>query len=797
MNPGTALAPSRTSIPTSARAAAGCVLVLTLWLGLLTAAPPAAADPRQEGEELRVELTEMSPAVLRPGDDLTIRGLVHNDSAEPVTSPSVELIMQRQALSSRTEVDNWHHGTASSRIGTATPFTEDLEEDLEPRSATQFTITMPSAPTFAETSPWGPRGIEVNVEGIGAGGSARSLLLWFPAESPLPAPAELSVLMPLTPTSAEWQQAATQGLPVAAAAADRLTPLLAATQDQPVSWALDPALLEPLPLVPPAPLDLLADPGTDDAATPEPQQDPDNADNPDTEDSEDSEDSDPPEPTDPTSDPSGTDDDENGTGQNNSGGSGAGTDSNENGEDGDAGPGGTDPDDITQAPAPSSADTLEGPGGDLVAQVTQGAQRRDVLALGYADADLGALAHARDFSLWRLGQQRGSVLLEQAGVNPLRDVLLPAGRLDGTSLDALVGEGVETVVTPESTLDPAYAPMGHGASVHVDTTSGPVHALVPDERISALLTGHDTTGSELDALTSRQLLLAETAAAVREDDQSGPGFLATLPRDVAEEDLDGHLADLAEVPWMDLTNLRGLLGRTPGGEPRTTAAPTLDDPARLPPDRIADLEQAHDEITRLATTLPEPPALLNQFEPALLTALSGAWARNTPAREDLMDQVQALTAQLNGAVRVEPGSSVLLINHSGDLPVTVANDLPVPARVTVALAPQDPRLRAGEPVQAVLEPETITTVRVPIQAVANGNVHLDVQVLGADGEESVGEGTSFMVRVRADWEDIGTAVVAALLAVGFVIGLVRTIRSGRRRFNPSAPPSSEAGGPAR
>src|SRR5699024_9191420 len=155
------------SIPTPARSAAGCVLVLALWLGLLTAAPPAGANPQQDGEGLRVELTEMAPAVLRPGDDLTIRGLIHNDSDEPVTSPSVELIMQRQALSSRSEVDNWHHGTASSRIGTATPFTEDLEDDLEPHSATPFTITMPSAPTFAETSPWGPRGIEVNITGAG------------------------------------------------------------------------------------------------------------------------------------------------------------------------------------------------------------------------------------------------------------------------------------------------------------------------------------------------------------------------------------------------------------------------------------------------------------------------------------------------------------------------------------------------------------------------------------------------------------------------------------------------------
>lgn len=82
---------------------------------------------------------------------------------------------------------------------------------------------------------------------------------------------------------------------------------------------------------------------------------------------------------------------------------------------------------------------------------------------------------------------------------------------------------------------------------------------------------------------------------------------------------------------------------------------------------------------------------------------------------------------------------------------------------------------------------SITTVRVPIEAVANGNVDLTVHILDEPGGDDVGRSASFMVRVRADWEDIGTAVVAGLLSVGFVIGMVRTIRSGRRRFAPGAP----------
>ena len=253
-----------------------------------------------------------------------------------------------------------------------------------------------------------------------------------------------------------------------------------------------------------------------------------------------------------------------------------------------------------------------------------------------------------------------------------------------------------------------------------------------------------------------------------------------MPDWVEQSELEGHLAELAEAPWMDLTNLRGLLGRSTSSE--RTPSQDLPDSFRLETEHVHELEEWHDDVAHLAGVLTDAQGLLDQVQPALLSTLSASWATDTAGRTELLEHVEVLTGQLTEAVRVEPGSSVLLINHSGDLPVTVANDLPVPARVQVELRPQDPRLRAGDPVEAVLEPGTVTTVRVPVEAVANGNVDLDVHVLDEAGSETVGRSASFVVRVRADWEDIGTGVVAGLLAVAFVFGLVRTIRSGRRRF---------------
>ena len=727
-------------VPVHVRAVCAVILTLALLLAMALVALPAGADPGdqqpvpdQEVPELHVELTDISPAVLRPGEDLTIRGTVQNVSAETVDQVSLDLIMQRHALSSRAAVQAWHNGTSSSRIGTATPVTEELDVDLEPGQSVSFRITMPSGPTFAERSPWGPRGIEVEASGANGTGWARSLLLWFPEESPLAAPAELSVLVPLTPTGAEWHQAVADDAPVAEVAATRLLPLVHAADDD-ITWALDPALLETQPVVPPGPIQSQSADPTAAAETGEESTAPD---------------------PEPGPEPGDGETNENST-----------TGAPDDGDDAD--PSG--PDDETADPALRDVLVREAAG-------------RDLVKLAYADADLSALSHAGDLSLWRMGENRGTALLDHAGLEPLPGVHWPAGSVDGTALGALAGEGAQAVVAPEHILtDVPGAALDAPTLVH--TTSGPVPAVAPDARISGLLAATDEAGQELDPLISRQLLLADSAAAVRQHPQSQPGLLVTLPRDVTADHLEGNLTELLAAPWLEPTNMSGLLGHNAASE-RTVATPVVGDGDRLPPGAIADLESQHDAVRDLARTVEASQPLLDQVEPAILTGLSAAWRGHTDDRGDLLARVDDLIEQVTGAVRIETGSSVLLINHSGDLPVAVANDLPVQARVTVALQPQDPRLRAAEPVETVLDAHSITTVRVPIQAVANGNVDLDVHILDEPGGRDVGQGASFMVRVRADWEDIGTAVVAGLLVVGFVIGMVRTIRSGRR-FNPGA-----------
>jgi hypothetical protein len=139
--------------------------------------------------------------------------------------------------------------------------------------------------------------------------------------------------------------------------------------------------------------------------------------------------------------------------------------------------------------------------------------------------------------------------------------------------------------------------------------------------------------------------------------------------------------------------------------------------------------------------------------------------------------VDDLTARRSG-VTVMSGSSLNLISETGRFPLGLRNDLPQPATVQVAVQPQSSLLLIDRTETVTIPAESETQVRIPFHAVGSGDVDVSVALLAPDGTP-IGPPQELTVRVRADWENVGTAVVAALLALAFVIGIVRTIRRGQ------------------
>ncbi|WP_324653283.1 DUF6049 family protein [Georgenia sp. H159] len=440
----------------------------------------------------------------------------------------------------------------------------------------------------------------------------------------------------------------------------------------------------------------------------------------------------------------------------------------------------------TRAPTTQKS-TLRSTIGEIAA-----APGRTAHALLWADADAAGLAHAGRRDLLDTVADARDDALDQAGVPARTGLAWPVGeRPDAETLGALADAGATSVVLPSSGLAVTnrltYTPSAR-ADVAVDGTD--LRAVLTDERLSGLLTGRllpvspdvDQAVVELDALTARQYLLAETAVVARERPADRRDLLLTVPRDFAGDPnvLADQLAALDGAPWLERIGLTEMLAH-PAPELERESLPTRAVAAgEVDAAELARVSEVLEQTTAFAGVLEEPEALVDPVRTSLLEVTSAAWRELPEARERLVAAAEEAAAARRGLVAARPSSTLNLINNEAHIPVAVTNEMSRAAHVLVRLSPRDPRLVADEVVELEIPPQQSATAQVPVHAVGSGDVVVDVVLAAPDGTP-IDEPTEIRVRVRADWETVGTAAVAGLLVLMLVIGLVRTVRRGRRR----------------
>ncbi|HLR27185.1 MAG TPA: DUF6049 family protein, partial [Ruania sp.] len=705
---------------------------------------------------------------------------VTNTTEEELSDPVVRLRLQTYVPSSRSALAAWNiSGSSYSPIVLRA---HHLGEDLAPGKSATFSFEIPAKDSpFSEYSEWGPRGVAVTATSEQVRDAQRTSVLWYPEDDPIESTTELTVVAPLTATSQEWTRAVNQGESVATAAADRLAPVVRKTRQADLSWALDPALLDDGPLGEDA-LAALADTGQtgeaqEDAAEQSHQESP--------KEQSTGEDTDSPPPAEESTDQEKQNEQDQQGEQ--------GQQAQQDGQDGEA----------TLSPQNDQqqnrhAGTQSTTGEELTEMITDGASGRDVVALAYGDADPYALSSSEDNLLLDAAGTRAQELFAGHEIQPIEDLLWPA-RYDLESLTALAERGIRSVILPASSQDPltplTYSPSNRS---RVDTDSGELEAALSDTQLSAIFDSSRTP------VQMRQALLAETAVIAREHPADARGFLAALPRDIGADadQLNAILDTLSAVqqaPWLELTNMRSLLGRAaPGIEREPLPDIPLSQPV-LNSREVSDLTEAWSGLQAYTTITSEDEQLFGSLGSNILSAFSTTLAAAPQTQSALVSSSTTAVDRLSSAIQVESGSTVNLISSSGEIPIAVQSALHVPVTVTVQLVPEDPRLQATDVVKVRLDPDSGATARIPVRAVSNGNVEVHAEVLTAPDGDLLADGEPFGVRVRADWESTGTVIVAAVLVVGFVIGLVRTIRRGRRsqaRRRAAALHSSPASSPS-
>ncbi|MHB1288065.1 DUF6049 family protein [Georgenia sp.] len=703
-----ALGPAITAGSAAASTAAG-VPVATPDPTVTRTADPTPTD------SLAVDITDIGPTVLGPDDALVVRATVTNPTDTDVAAPAAVLRIQRSTPISRSNLQRWLE--PDSLFSTIELARQELAGPLpaEASATVVFTVAAADLPLSQSAGSWGPRGIEVRVDGGAAAGAPdgadRNFLLWYPDLAVSPTP--VSVLAPVTASAGELTAARTNEESVAAAATTRVAPLLEALDHPGVTTLVDPLLLADA-----AATDLIPLPPAD-AERPA---------------------------------------------------AGAAVDA-----------AGTDPGAAAAAALRESLTTLTSTAG------------REILVLPWADADVSALAHAGRTELLTDALDRAAPLATELGVRA--DVAWPVSA-DQESVAAATATGAAAVVLPAAALTPTTG-LTYTASARatVPLEDGTTQAVLTDEYASASLAGRllprVASGSDelvdLDPLTTRQFLLAQTAVIARERPSDPRPLVLALPRDFDGDatDLGEVLAALAAAPWVEPTTLSGVLDLEAPALSRTELPTAADAVGELDGAVLRAAASAQAQARVVASITPDPQGLLDAAETALAPVLSVAWRADPGGRAGLVEHVGAQLAAIGDAVTALPSSTLNLINASAQIPIHVRNDLGVDVVVQVVLEPFDPRLQVPESVTVTVPAGAEATAQVPVRAVGSGDVPVDVLLRTPDGEP-LGAVTELHVRARPDWENVGTAVLAGALAVLLVAGIVRTVRRGPR-MDPNEP----------
>lgn len=335
--------------------------------------------------------------------------------------------------------------------------------------------------------------------------------------------------------------------------------------------------------------------------------------------------------------------------------------------------------------------------------------------------------------------------------------------------------GLARAVVTDETLTQAFL-----SATDLAPTAATTAAQVSEEGGPGAEAGSGTTATT--AAEGAQRLLAETAAIVSQAPFDPPSLSIVAPRSwTPDADAANAILDtLGQVDWISPTTLDALLAQDPPAVGRTPLPEHAPAKAELSPQSVNELERARDAVVTFSSVAGAQDDLVWQPGVARLIAPLAVARRADPGlREQVRRQVlDESNAVVRGSLTVVPRQDINFITDVGNIPVRVRNGLDVDATVTVVLRPDHPRLTIDERATETVPAGQELDVQVPVRAIGSGDVEVTAQVLTPTGAR-INDDSSFQVRVRAGWEEVGTWIAAGLVALLFLAGIWRTVRRGR------------------
>lgn len=408
----------------------------------------------------------------------------------------------------------------------------------------------------------------------------------------------------------------------------------------------------------------------------------------------------------------------------------------------------------------------------------------DIVTLQFGDADAATQAHAGQKTL--LATPDLTPLLDAAGfpsspvptptgtpspaapstsslsaiTGAVTDVLWP--RADVTASDLAIFSGylgdALTTILPSTSLQ---SPVGSRAEVDGHSI------LVTDAEVSS----HLSQTAQLTDPTRIDLGIAGAAGHLYFASQASPTVLVGLNRSETRSPVAlRELLSVFATPGVRLSSLK-----SSQAAPATLIATA--DPVRST--ALTSMLAGEQQLVTFSSIIDTPTLMLAPERIRILRTIAVGLSDKqfAAAASDRAAHVQKLLS----SVSIQRPKPVQLITSAAPLPVWVRNELPWDVHVVLNSEPSQPRLDIQPRTTVEALADGTTRVDVPISArVASGEVKVDFRLTSATGVP-ISQPVVADVTLRADWEGIGLGILGGLIALLFVLGLIRTVRRRRRK----------------
>lgn len=443
----------------------------------------------------------------------------------------------------------------------------------------------------------------------------------------------------------------------------------------------------------------------------------------------------------------------------------------------------------------------------------------ELLLTPWADADVQNLVAtgATDVLTQAYAATNAAARAAQLPVTSTTALLTPDA--DQSTVSALASQGVTGFIVSGESVAPTgyrfYTPTARFDAELTSETTATIAALATDSTASSALAGvlvddGETAATsdesmQLSALDSRQTVLALSAVTYRERPNDSRATLLAADREgvlsygttsLAEASSDAaltitHLSDtisaLMSAPWVTPATATDLLATDPGTEERSPLAEQTDSEPALTAGQISEITESNQSISLVAGLSSNPYAVTDPAQAVTSQLYATAWRGNAQARASKIQALADTASFFTSSLQVMPSSTIRVVSEETELPVHVTNTLPFDVGVTLKLESRDVRLQAQKVVAVTIPAGSSARVMVPVTAKGSGNIKIEAEILTPSGTQ-IGAAQSIEIRVRADWENIGTLSVAILMALVLLFGIVRSLRKGRR--SPSVEPAA-------